>query len=288
MEFIVESFRADWESLLRFAPRLLYALAVFVIVLLAGRYFGRVTLQVLRRSGRTGADEKLLRSLVVLLSAAAGTILALGVLGLQGIAASLMATGGVVAIVLGFAFREIGENFLAGFFLTFSRPFEHGDLIKTGDLIGTVRTIELRHVHIRTADACDVFVPSAQIFSEPLYNYTRDGLRRPSFTVGVAYHDAPEEVIARLAAAAATVPDVLDDPAPTVAIKDFSSAVIEYEVFFWVDLNASPRTLLANQTAVKIACWQALNDAGMTFSTDVTTGIEIKSVAPLNVGIEPT
>ncbi|MEQ8859738.1 MAG: mechanosensitive ion channel [Pseudomonadales bacterium] len=288
MEFIVDSFRADWESLLSFAPRLVYAVVVFGAILLAGRYLGRLTLRLLRGSGRVGADEQLLRSLVVLLSAGAGALLALGVLGLQGIATSLMATGGVVAIVLGFAFREIGENFLAGFFLTFSRPFERGDLIKTGDLTGTVRTIELRHVHIRTADACDVFVPSAQIFREPLYNYTRDGLRRPSFTIGVAYHDEPETVIARLAAAAATVSDVLADPAPSVAIKAYSASVIDYEVFFWVDLNASPKTLLQSENAVKLACWRALKDAGMTFSTDVTTGLEIKSVAPLSVRVEAT
>lgn len=286
MEFIADSFRADWQALLSLAPRLTYALVLFLVVLLAGRYLGRLTQGLLRRRGRAGADEQLLRSLVVVLSAGAGLVLALGVLGLQGIAASLVATGGVVAIVLGFAFREIGENFLAGFFLTFSRPFERGDLIKTGDLTGSVRAIALRHVHIRTADACDVFVPSAQIFSEPLYNYTRDGLRRPSFTIGVAYHDDPQAVMERLAAAAAGVAAVLSEPAPQVAIKGYSDAVIEYEVFFWVDLNASARTLLESDNAVKLACWRSLREAGMTFSTDVTTGLEIKSAAPLTVRTE--
>lgn len=287
MEFILDSVRADWEAFLRFGPRLIYAAVLFVVAYLAGRHIGNVAMRVLRRRASHTGEEHLLRSVFNLIAAGVGLVLALGVLGLQGIATSLIATGGAVAIVLGFAFREIGENFLAGFFLAFSRPFERGDLIRTGDLLGTVRGIALRHVHLRTADACDVFVPSAQIFREPLWNYTRDGLRRPSFTVGVAYQDDPEQVADTLRAAARTVPDVLTDPAPAVDISAFSDAVVHYQVMFWVDVTSSSGTLLEVQNAVKTACWSALRNAGMTFSSDVTAGIEIKTAPPLSVEVQP-
>ena len=206
-----------------------------------------------------------------------GILLALGLLGLQGMAASLLATGGVVAIVLGFAFREVGENFLAGLFLTFSRPFEIGDLIKTGELMGTVRAIDLRHVHVRTFDACDAFVPSAQIFREPLYNYTRDGLRRPSFSIGVAYHDDPGRVLALLEDAVKTVPDITKDHAPFVTVKEFAAQFVEYEVFFWLDVTKSKRGFVAIVNDAKIRCWQALRDAGVTFSTDVSSSFNLLS-----------
>jgi small-conductance mechanosensitive channel len=207
-------------------------------------------------------------------------------MGLQGIAASLVATGGVVAVVLGFAFREIGENFLAGFFLTFSRPFELGDLVKTGDFTGTVRAIELRSVHLRTFDACDVYVPSAQIFREPLNNYTRDGLRRPSFVVGVAYHDDPAEVLSLLEQAARDVADVLDEPPPFVTVKEFAAQYVEYEVFFFLDVDKSERGFIGTRNDVKIRCWQALRKAGMTFSTDVTTGLAITSAPELTIATQ--
>ena len=198
MEYILESLLADWETFLKFAPRIIYGLALLIIFLLAARYGGRLVEKVLERSARLRANAHFQQILVTWLIASIGLLLALGLMGFSGIVASLLATGGVVAIVLGFAFREIGENFLARFFLTFSRPFKLGDLIKTGDLTGNVRSIELRYVHIRTFDACDVFVPSAELFRDPLYNYTRDALRRPSFTVGIAYHDEPAQVIALL------------------------------------------------------------------------------------------
>ncbi len=286
MEFVLESLRADWEALLRFAPRFFYGLLLLVLFLAAGRFAGRVVARVLRRTQRYRANESFFRHAVSWSFAALGLLLALGLMGFEGIAASLLATGGVVAIVLGFAFREIGENFLAGFFLTFSRPFEVNDLIKTGDLTGMVRSIELRHVHIRTFDVCDVYVPSSQIFREPLFNYTRDGLRRPSFTVGVAYHDEPEAVVALLARTVAHVDDVLAEPASFVSIKEFGAQYVEYEIFFFIDVNKSDRGYVAVRNDVKVACWRALRDAAMTFSTDVTTGLVIDSVPSLEVSVE--
>jgi len=287
MEFILKSIRADWQTFLGLAPRFVYGLVLLLMFLLAARYGGRLVGNLLERSSRLRANAHFLQNLVTWLIASIGFLLALGLMGFKGIATSLLATGGVVAVVLGFAFREIGENFLAGFFLTFSRPFELEDLIQTGDLTGTVRSIELRYVHIRTFDACDVFVPSAQIFREPLYNYTRDGLRRPTFTVGVAYHDEPAQVIALLEQVTGRTDGVISDPKPYVTLKDFAAQYIEYKVFFFFDVNSSERDYNEITNDVMINCWQALRDAGMTFSTDVSSGLEILGAPDLKVEMQP-
>ena len=285
MELILESLRGDWQAFLKFAPRFAYGVVLLLIFLLAARYGGRLVARLLERSAQLRTNAHFLKNLVTWSIASVGILLALGLMGFSGLAASLLATGGIVAIVLGFAFREIGENFLAGFFLTFSRPFELGDLIKTGDLTGNVRSIELRYVHIRTFDVCDVFVPSAQIFREPLYNYTRDGLRRPCFTIGVAYHDEPAQVIALLEQATGSTDDVIEDPKPYVAVKDFAAQYIEYEIFFFFDVSLGRRGYVEITNDVKINCWRALRDKGMTFSTDVSSGFEILQVPELKVGM---
>lgn len=279
MQFVIDTLQADWEAFLRFLPRLLYGAVVMGVFLLLAGQLGRLT----RRLLAARAGTPLLAAVVRYGVAAAGLLMALNVLGFPGIAASMLATGGVVAIVLGFAFREVGENLLAGFFLSFSRPFQPGDLVRSGDLTGTVRAIELRHVHLRAADACDVFVPSAQIFREPLYNYTRDGLRRPSFTLGVAYHDDPEEVIAVLESALGQLPDVLADPPPLVSIRHFDAQVVEYQVLFWLDQNVTTQGPAQVERQARIACWRALREAGMTFSTDVRSGVDITSLPRLQL-----
>lgn len=283
MQFIADSLRADWHAFLASTPRLLYAAILLVVFLVVARLSGNVVARLMHRSERLRANERYVRRLLVWAIRVVGVLAVLGVMGFEGVAASLLATGGVVAIVLGFAFREIGENLLAGIFLTFSRPFEVGDLIRTGDLTGTVRAVDIRSVHIRTFDACDVFVPSAQIFREALYNYTRDGLRRPSFTVGVAYHDEPGAVLALLEKVVRGVEDVLPEPRAFVDVKAFAAGWVEYEVFFWMDVSASRRDLVTVCNDVKIRCWQALHDAGMTFSTDVTTALDIRSAPALTI-----
>lgn len=286
MELVLDTLYADWEAFLRFAPRLFYGSALLVLFLVAGKLVGRGAAKILKKSRRFGVNEGFLRHLISWTIGSIGVLLALGLMGFHGIAASLLATGGVAAIVLGFAFREIGENFLAGFFLMFSRPFELGDLIKTGELTGIVRAIELRYVHIRTFDACDVFVPSAQIFREPLYNYTRDGLRRPSFTVGVAYEDEPAKVIDVLESACRSVTDVLKNPHPFAIIKGFDGSYIVYEVFFWIDVNKTERGYLATKSDVKGRCRNALRDAGVTFPA-ATPGLDIQHIPMLEVKFSP-
>ncbi|MGB5488852.1 MAG: mechanosensitive ion channel domain-containing protein [Lysobacterales bacterium] len=281
MEFITESLQADWQTFLSFSPRLIYAAIVLIIFFLVARALSNLVARIMHRSERLQAQERYVRRLVMWAIRILGVLFALSVMGFKGLAASMLATGGVVAIVLGFAFREIGENLLAGIFLNFSRPFEVGDLIKSGGLTGTVRAIDVRSVHIRTADACDVFVPSAQIFREELYNYTRDGLRRPNFCIGVAYHDEPEAVVSLLQNTIRQVEDVLPEPQAFVSIQQFADGWIIYEVFFWVDISTSRRGLVDITNDVMIQCWRVLREAGMTFSTDVTSALEIRSAPPL-------
>lgn len=286
MDLVIQTLKADIDSVLRFAPRLFYGLLVLVLFWLLARVASYAVSRVLGRSGKLRNNALFVHRVVSWSISIAGLLLALSVMGFQGVAASMLATGGVAAIVLGFAFREIGENFIAGFFLTFSRPFEVGDLVTTGEFTGTVQAIDLRSIHLRTFDACDVYVPNAQTFTEPLINYTRDGLRRPSFTVGIAYSDKPHDLLELLAQAANSVDDVLDKPKAFVTIDNFGASYIDYKVHFFMDAVKSKRGYIGTLNDVKLACWKALTEAGMTFSTDITTALDIKTAPAINVTVD--
>jgi small-conductance mechanosensitive channel len=199
MDILLETLTEEWQSLVRLTPRLVVAIIVFVASIFVGRIVGKVVVGILSRGKFRPTHRNFFRNLTTWLVAMLGFILALNVLGLKGLAASLVAGGGITAIVLGFAFRQIGENFLAGFFLAFSRPFEVGYLIQSGDFQGVVRSIELRSTHIRAADGRDIFIPSSEIFNNAVTNFTKDGLRRLSFTVGIDYADDSEKARRMLA-----------------------------------------------------------------------------------------
>jgi small-conductance mechanosensitive channel len=205
-------------------------------------------------------------------------VIFLNLIGYSALAASLVAGGGLTAVMLGFAFKDIGENFLAGFFLAFSRPFNTDDVIETENIIGLVKSIQLRQTHIRTADGCDVFVPSSQLFTKPLRNYTLDGLRRGSFTVGIDYHDDSEKALELILKAVSETKGVLKRPAPSTSMKGFDPSFVEIQAFFWISSKDQELNLGVVRTRAMEQARRTLIENGFTFSSNMSTAIDMRPV----------
>ncbi len=275
---VYESLRQDWDAFVRLAPRLVLALILFLVLVWIGRMVGRVVVRILQEKKFNLTHRNFFRHLITWMFGLLGLIIALNLLGLQAAAAGLMAGGGITAVALGFAFRGIGENLLAGFFLAFSRPFEVGDVIQSGEFQGAVRGIEMRSTHIRTGDGRDVYIPSSQIFNLPLVNFTRDGLRRLSFVVGIDYRDDGVEARRLLLQTVREVEQVLPDPGPAVSIATFQSQYQELEVSFWIDTFQPGADLPGTRFKVMDGCRRVLQQGGFTFSSEVTTGVVLDAV----------
>lgn len=273
LERLLAAFRAQGEALIARAPQIVIALVILVLFVLLGRLAGRLLDRALVRGRLSATHRSFFRGLAAWLVALLGLSLALSVLGLTGLAAGLVTSGGVTAIVLGFAFRGIGENLLAGFFLAFSRPFEVGDYIASEGLDGTVRGIAMRSTHIRTSDGRDVYIPSAQIFNSPLVNFTRDNLRRPSFRLGVDYRDDLPRARQLLLEALSTLDFVLAEPPPSVAAAEPEVGFVAIEASFWIDTAGSD--LVRSRGRAIEACVAVLADAGFTFSSEVSTAVQL-------------
>ncbi len=280
MDATLRSLDFDLAELQAHAVRFVIAVLVLVAAWLIGRGLARGLTIVLDKGKLAAAHKRFFHTLTVWSAVLVGTVAALSIVGLGEVAAGILAGGSVTAIVIGFAFKEIGENLLAGLFLAFNCPFEVGNLIKTGSFEGTVRAIELRYTHIRTADGRDVYVPNSQIFNQPLENYTRDGLRRLHVGFGIDHANDPLAARELLAEKTRAVAGVLADPAPGVGIDQFSPGLTELGVYFWVDVFDAERGLGDIKAELIDTCRRALLDGGYTLSSSVTTPIEIVGGAP--------
>jgi len=285
MEVLLQSLEEHWYALLRITPRIVAAVVILLIFLLIGRALGTAVASVLGRGKLSTTHRGFFRRLIVWAMVFVGAVIALNVVGLQRLATSLVAGGGVTAIVLGFAFRGIGENLLAGLFLAFSRPFEIGDLIGSGDYQGKVRSIELRYTHIRTEDGRDVFIPSAEIFSGVLVNFTRDGLRRLSFSVGIDYANDPEKARVLLLETTRGVKGVLEDPAPLVMISELAEQYVKIQVSFWIDMFDKGPGLPPVRTVVMEQCRRSLLEKEFTVSSEVTTNVAMEGRRPVEIAL---
>jgi small-conductance mechanosensitive channel len=140
---------------------------------------------------------------------------------------------GVAGIALAFAFQNILENFIAGILILMRRPIRIGEQVSLSGTEGTVTDIDLRTVVVRRVDGKLVFVPNAAVLSNPIVNLTREGIRRTTLDVGVAYHtdlDRAREVILQ---AVGSVEGVLADPPPEAYVHTFGSSSIDVAVRYW-------------------------------------------------------
>ncbi|WP_340104864.1 mechanosensitive ion channel family protein [Rhodohalobacter sp. 8-1] len=282
LESLVDAFYAELELFFNFLPRLLIGIIIFIVIYLVGKVIAAATIQIISRGGFPETYHTFFRKMIKGIFILIATIVFLNLIGYNTLAASLVAGGGLTAVMLGFAFKDIGENFLAGFFLAFSRPFTTDDLIETEGIMGNVESIELRHTHIRTAEGCDVYVPSSQLFTKPLFNYTRDGLRRGSFTVGIDYSNDSGAAAKLLLETTQKISGVLTTPEPIVQIKAFDPGFVELQVFFWINAKDQEKTLALIKTQVMDSARKNLRENGFTISADISTALYM---SPLDVNL---
>ncbi|SDG38608.1 mechanosensitive ion channel family protein [Psychroflexus sediminis] len=169
-------------------------------------------------------------------------LITLYLLGLDSFTNKILAGAGLLTFVIGFALKDIGENFLAGIILAFKSPFRLDDLIEVNQIVGFVKDISIRETLIKTPDGKDVFLPNSIILKNPLFNYTIDGFLRYEFIVGIAYENSPTRATEIIEKTLNQTEDVLKgDKNPTIAIDELATNTINLKIRFWVDTFKSKK-----------------------------------------------
>ena len=163
-------------------------------------------------------------------------IIFLTVIGQSSVIGKIAGAAGITAFVIGFAFKDIGENFLAGIMLAFQRPFKLGDIISTNGIEGVIKGIDLRETHLKTFDGKDVYIPNGQLLKNPLYNYTIDGFMRQTATFQVDHYDNLSQAQQIIYEEADKLDDILQqDKAPNVFIESTEPPTVKITVYYWID-----------------------------------------------------
>ena len=189
---------------------------------------------------------KIVRLLFILI----GIMLALNALGFENIAGGLLAGAGIGAIALGFAFKAIGENFLAGIILIFDRPFEIGDTVTVNENMGIIMGLKFRSTHIKTFDGRDVFVPNATVVTNDVYNHTRDGFLRQEFIIGIDYDDDIDKAERHIVDIVNQHQEVLRDERTQVVVHEFGTNTVNLKIMFWI--NTKDYKIQANAVRSKV------------------------------------
>ncbi|ALJ01268.1 hypothetical protein DC20_06510 [Rufibacter tibetensis] len=226
-----------WERFLFLLPNIILAILIlFVALWLAAR----IRLLLESRLDKKSHNQITTRYIAMIAKWAItllGLMLVLHTLGLSGVAGGIFAGAGVSALVVGFAFKDIAENFLAGLILAFNRPFEVNDSISVNDLTGKVLDLSLRTTHIRTFDSKDIFIPNGTILNSSVTNLTYNGLIRMDFVVGIDYNDNIQDAIDLIEKTTLGIDGVYREDPPYALVEELATNTVNIKVFFWVETD---------------------------------------------------
>jgi small conductance mechanosensitive channel len=221
----------------RFSERLPYmalALVVFVVFYVAGIILKKGVAQFTLRTRRHRAVGIVLGRLgqgaLVLL----GLLIAL-VIAMPGFTpGQLVSVLGLSSVAIGFAFRDILQNFLAGILLLLSEPFRIGDQIKSGDFEGTVSNIETRATFIVTYDGRRIVVPNSTLFVNPVIVNTANERRRLEYDLALPKDADIAKIKHLILRTVAPLPNVLSEPGPDVLLIGFTDKDVTLRLRWWV------------------------------------------------------
>jgi small conductance mechanosensitive channel len=260
MEVVEKSawdFTPAWEEIRRMGRLTIQSLPgiVMATAVLIGTWFAtRLAARAARHASSRRVRSPLLRDVIakgiaipVLLL---GVYLAMQLSGLTRLAATVLGGTGIIGLVLGIAFRDIAENFLASILISIQRPFLPGDLILVAEQQGYVEKVTSRGTVIMTLEGNHVQVPNSTIYKSIIRNFTANPNTRLDFVMGIAYQDdvdAAQEVIRRVLVQHEAV---LADPEPLVLVEELGLAppIVRLHAYFWI--NARDHSTLKVRSAL--------------------------------------
>lgn len=286
-ETIINSFERYWNNILDRAPEITVGLILLLVFIFAGILARRILVNRLTRHEKDLLLVNYSGRVVFLSFLIIGIIIFLNQLGLGRAAGGLLAGAGVSALILGFAFKDIGENFIAGFFLAFSRPFLTGDIIQVNEFTGKVKAMSFRNTHIKSMDGRDVFIPNALLIKNPLTNFTKDGYMRHEFVIGMDYGVDITEATKVILETIKSLKNIVNNEnfPPFVTIDKFGSSTINLKIFFWINTYDFLGSITILKSSVMKEVVTTLMKAGFNMPADI---LELKiyqedKPIPLNI-----
>ena len=141
-----------WLGFLQALPRCGFALVALLLTAVAAKLVPRAVLKLSGRALHRGSLRDLVRQLTFTAVWIVGALVAAMIAAPSLTPGRLIAVVGLGSVAIGFAFKDIFENFFAGVLILWRFPLENGDLIACKGIEGRVEDITIRMTLLRRTD----------------------------------------------------------------------------------------------------------------------------------------
>ncbi|MBA2935183.1 mechanosensitive ion channel family protein [Sphingomonas sp. CGMCC 1.13654] len=274
-------FHRLWEmatEFIKLLPQMAIALLVLVATWAIVRFSRRLAERMLSQTDTRGTLVNLGETLIGVAIWIVGILIAMSIVVPSVTPANILAVLGLGSVAVGFAFKDIFENFLAGILIMLRKPMRIGDMIECQDVAGRVENISLRDTHLRHLSNELVVVPNSFLFKNPVKILTDETQRRYSVTVGVGYDVDLDAAAAVIEKAVRSVEGIDADKRIDVFATEFGDSSMNFTVRWWA--GSKPIEMHRTRDGVVRAVKRALDEAGMEIPFPYRT-LTFKEALPL-------
>ncbi len=255
----VESLR---RSFMQALPTLIVGSVVLVLALLFGGLLARLITIPLGHFTDSRLLHSVVRKLATLLIVLAGFVFFLRITGLTSLALTVVSGTGLFGLVLGFAFRDIAENFLASILLSLQTPFRLGDVIEVKGYTGVVQKVSTRGTVLIDFDGNHIQIANADVYKATLKNLTANPRMRLHFVIGIGYDASVSHAQELIMQVCREHRAVLDDPEPMVLVDTLGASTFNLKVYFWI--NSREHSWLKVKSAIMRQSVRSLEAQGVS------------------------
>ena len=223
---------AGKEMLMQYGPKVLAAIAVFIIGKMLAKWLKKIVARVMNKADVDPLIVGFTTSLVYIGLMVFVVIAALGQIGIQ--TTSFIAILGAAGLAIGLALQGSLANFAAGFLLIIFRPFKVGDVVEAAGVTGKVDIIQIFTTTLKTPDNKTIIIPNAKLGNDNIINYSTQETRRVDITVGVSYDADLKEVRNILEDIVAKDERILKDPPHQIVVGEVADSSVNFFVRVWV------------------------------------------------------
>ena len=258
LQDIFKNLESYYYQLIEITPKIILGVIILVISwFIASRFHGFISSR-LRRKMHDPLLASFIANLLKTILIIVGVLVTFRLIGLTGVATTVLAGAGISAFIIGFALKDIGENFLAGILLAFKRPFTVGDIIESNGVKGKVIALNLRDTQIKS-DGKDIFIPNALLIKSTLINFNRGGYLLQELIVGIEYGSDYENALEIIRKELKEITEVSNAGYnDSVVVTGITGAVVQIGIRYWVktdklvtDGRARSKILVNILTALK-------------------------------------
>ena len=242
-------------------PYLFAGLAVLLLTWFMSYVIGRFIHNLSGRSKMRGSLRDLVQRLTGIVVWMLGLLLTAMVIFPGLTPAKALGGLGLMSVAIGFAFKEIFENFFAGILLLWKYPFEKGDFIECESIMGKVEDISVRMTQIRRPDGELVVTPNSFLFKNPVRVLTDLNFRRMTIMTGVGYAEDADAAVELVEKTLGKCKSVNQDQPKEVFLQGFGDSSMDIEVTWWTD--PTPLGQRKSRGEVVGAIKRAFDEAGI-------------------------